>query len=265
MAALVLTLLFAAPGHAAQPSDAAGVCALIDEAAANHGLPKPFFARLIWKESRFDVKAVSPVGAQGVAQFMPGTAKIRGLEDPFDPRQAIPASAAYLAELRRVFGNLGLAAAAYNAGETRVSNWLAGRGGLPGETRDYVLSITGDVAETYRDAKREHQPKPLAAGKTFLEACADMPVIATRASPRPRWGVVVAGGRNRRAALIAFERARRQAPSLIDPSALVVVKKPKRATGPVYTARLGYGSRTAARRSCLRIQRVGLTCYLRRN
>jgi len=52
-----------------------------------------FFARLIWKESRFDIKAVSPAGAQGVAQFMPATAKRRGLADPFDPEQAIPASA----------------------------------------------------------------------------------------------------------------------------------------------------------------------------
>ena len=58
-------------------------------------------------------------------------------------RKALAASAAYLAELRTTFGNLGLAAAAYNAGEDRVRKWLAGTGSLPYETQDYVLSITG--------------------------------------------------------------------------------------------------------------------------
>ena len=65
--------------------------------------------------------------------------------------------------------------------------------------------------------------------------------------------------------IAAFNRARRQAPSLIDPGRMVVLKKSRRSAGPVYTARLGYPSRNAARKSCLRIRRAGLTCYLRRN
>ena len=56
------------------------ICTLIRNAAAAHGLPADFFARLIWKESRFDIRALSPAGAQGIAQFMPQTAKIRGLK-----------------------------------------------------------------------------------------------------------------------------------------------------------------------------------------
>ena len=107
-------------------------------------------ARLIWKESLFDPGAVSPKGAQGIAQFMPGTAKLRGLDDPFDPPKALAASAAYLAELRQGFGNLGLAAAAYNAGEERVRKWLARQVGLPYETQDYVLSITGHSHEEWK-------------------------------------------------------------------------------------------------------------------
>ena len=258
-------VLFASFGARAAAEDAAAICALIGEAAETHGLPKPFFARLIWKESRFDVRAISPAGAQGVAQFMPATAKRRGLEDPFDARQAIPASAAFLADLRKEFGNLGLAAAAYNAGEGRVYRWLGGKGGLPAETRDYVFSITGEIAETHRDPKRPIKVVPLVKDKSFDEACRNMPVVATRASPRPPWGVVVAGGRNRRAAIAAFERARRRAPSIIDGARLVVVRKARRATGPVYTARLGYESRSSARKTCLRMRRAGLVCYLRRN
>src|SRR5689334_20131183 len=94
-------------------------------------------------ESRFDPHAVSRAGAQGVAQFMPGTASWRGLADPFDPGASLTKSAQLLRELVREFGNLGLAAAAYNAGAGRVHQWLAGRRGLPGETRAYVRILTG--------------------------------------------------------------------------------------------------------------------------
>jgi soluble lytic murein transglycosylase-like protein len=65
---------------------------------------------------------------------MPATARWRGLADPFDPLEAIAQSAKLLRDLRREFGNLGLAAAAYNAGPGRVRDWLAGRRGLPRET-----------------------------------------------------------------------------------------------------------------------------------
>ena len=78
----------------------ADVCRRIEAAAKERDLPPGFLARLIWKESRFDPDAVSPKGASGIAQFMPGTAALRGLEDPFDPRTAIPASAHYLSDLR---------------------------------------------------------------------------------------------------------------------------------------------------------------------
>ncbi|MGL4525679.1 MAG: lytic transglycosylase domain-containing protein, partial [Aestuariivirga sp.] len=122
---------------------ATDICGAISANASAHGLPEHFFARLIWKESLFDPGAVSPKGAQGIAQFMPGTAKRRNLDDPFDPKAALAASAAYLAELRSMFGNLGHATAAYNSGEDRTRRWLAGKTTLPLETQDYVLSITG--------------------------------------------------------------------------------------------------------------------------
>src|SRR5690606_31692477 len=70
----------------------ATICALIDQAAASHDLPVEFFTRLIWQESRFRQDAVSPKGAQGIAQFMPGTAALRNLADPFDAAEAIGAS-----------------------------------------------------------------------------------------------------------------------------------------------------------------------------
>src|SRR5258706_6852627 len=80
---------------------------------------------------------------------MPGTARWRGLADPFEPLQSLYESARWLGELREQFGNLGLAAAAYNAGPRRVLEWLGGRGKLPGETRAYVRIITRRSAEEW--------------------------------------------------------------------------------------------------------------------
>jgi soluble lytic murein transglycosylase-like protein len=94
------------------------ICGGIEAAAKENSLPVRFFTRLIWQESRFDPSQVSPAGAQGIAQFMPPTAAARGLADPFDPVTALQESASYLRELRNTFGNLGLVAAAYNAGAT---------------------------------------------------------------------------------------------------------------------------------------------------
>jgi hypothetical protein len=125
------------------------VCPTLEQAAAENGLPVEFFVRVIWQESRFNALAVSAKGAQGIAQFMPRTADWRGLSNPFDVTAALKASASYLHDLRTRFGNLGLAAAAYNAGPQRVQDWLLARGGLPKETRRYVQIVTGHSAEEW--------------------------------------------------------------------------------------------------------------------
>ena len=126
-------------------------CHALRAAAEASGIPVPFFARLLWQESRFKSDEVSQAGAQGVAQFMPETAAEVGLDDPFDPIKALPASARFLRKLRDDFGNLGLAAAAYNAGPGRVQKWLAKESELPRETRDYVRIITGTKAEDWTE------------------------------------------------------------------------------------------------------------------
>lgn len=129
------------------------ICDSLVSAATEHKLPVVFFTRLIWQESRLNPNSVSHAGAQGVAQFMPASAADRGLADPFDPVQALPASARFLRDLRREFGNWGLAAAAYNAGPGRVRNWLSRRARLPRETRDYVMKITGHSPESWVGAE----------------------------------------------------------------------------------------------------------------
>ena len=127
-----------------------GLCNAVLASAQENDLPIPFFANLLWQESRLRNDAVSPKGAQGIAQFMPTTAAETGLDNPFDPLQAIPASARLLNELRLQFGNLGFVAAAYNAGAHRVAEWLEHRRDLPRETRNYVVRVTGLSAEAWR-------------------------------------------------------------------------------------------------------------------
>jgi Transglycosylase SLT domain len=126
------------------------LCNTLFTSAQDNDLPVPFFANLLWQESRLRNDVVSKKGAVGIAQFMPKVAVESGLANPFDPMQAIPASARFLQRLRLQFGNLGFVAAAYNAGARRVIEWLEHRGNLPRETRGYVLRVTGLSAETWR-------------------------------------------------------------------------------------------------------------------
>jgi soluble lytic murein transglycosylase-like protein len=126
------------------------LCNALMTSARDNDLPVPFFANLIWQESRLQRDSVSKAGALGIAQFMPDVAAEVGLDDPFDPHQAIPASARLLKVLREHFGNLGYVAAAYNAGAGRVGLWLDRRHPLPRETRTYVLRVTGRTAESWR-------------------------------------------------------------------------------------------------------------------
>jgi hypothetical protein len=169
-------------GRIGEPLEFGELCDVLEEVADEFDLPTPLFTRLIWQESRFRNEVVSRAGALGIAQFMPGTASERGLEDPFDPLQALPASANFLRELVERFGNFGLAAAAYNGGPRRVQDWLDGRGGLPRETRDYVLRITGRPAEHWRKAAKA-KPHPAAVE---VEDCKVRPIQAEFAGRRKK-------------------------------------------------------------------------------
>lgn len=248
----------------------AQICSLIATNADHYGVPRDFFARLIWKESRFDSRAVSPVGAQGIAQFMPYTAKERGLADPFDIQQAIPASASLLKDLRGAFGNWGLAAAAYNAGASRVSSWLKSGGFLPLETEQYVLDITGHAADDFA-AGAQLKPRPLDAKLPFDQACRRLPIIRAatipmaRIKPKP-WGIQVAGNFRRSAAVAQWERTRRQFSSVLKGRAAVVsrVRSPMGRRG-IYAVRVGADSRAEADSFCAKLRSAGGACIVLKN
>jgi hypothetical protein len=258
------------------------MCLMIESAARANGLPLEFFARVIWQESRFQSDAVGPVTrngqrAQGIAQFMPGTASERRLLDPFDPVQALPKSAEFLDELRAQFGNLGLAAAAYNAGPRRVQEWLAGSGPMPQETRNYVAAITGtsidDWAASGKNAKM--------ADRAQSSSCRELMALLRRApnsfvteleqhvklAAARLWGVQLAAGFDRNKALAMYSRAIKRLSAVIgdrDPSLLSSVMR-NRGNRPFYQVRIGEDTRPAADDLCNRIRRAGGACFVLRN
>lgn len=247
------------------------MCRLIDGAAGTHKLPAAFLTRLIWRESSFRAGVVSHAGAQGVAQFMPGTAAERGLADPFDPEQAIPAAARFLSDLRAQFGNLGLASAAYNGGPARVAAWLGGSGELRAETRDYVAFITGrsveDWAAQAREPGRSHgEPLP---PEPCLEAVALLrrsPAGAPAEGPMAPWGVQLAGNFSKALALSTYARARASYAAVLPGVRPMIIGTRLRARGTraYYRVRVPQPTRAAAGQLCDRIRTLGGACVVLR-
>jgi len=277
--AIVALMAFLMPGRALAQGETIdqALCRMIEGAAARHQLPIDFFTRLIWQESSFRTHVTSGAGAQGVAQFMPGTAAERRLGDPYDPEQAIPKSAELLADLRSRFGNLGLAAAAYNGGPARVEAWLAGRGSLPGETRHYVSAITGRTADAWADdARSEKQGE---AGQQTPTRClirvaafrrgTDRRVIEAYGgpvgeSPLAPWGVQVAGNFSKSLALASYARARAQHASILGEVTPMVIgtRLRSRGTHAFYRVRIPAPTRPAAMDICGRLQKAGGACVV---
>jgi soluble lytic murein transglycosylase-like protein len=271
-----------APNGARETDTREAMCLMIESAARSQDLPLEFFARVIWQESRFRSDAVGPMTrsgarAQGIAQFMPGTATERGLLDPFNPVQALPKSAEFLKELREQFGNLGLAAAAYNAGPRRVQEWREGKGYMPAETRNYVLAITGTSIDDWAAAGGGGKmPERIPA-----TSCRELMALLQRA-PNPfvtqlelhvklgearPWGVQLAAGFDRDRALASYARVMNRLTPVIgdrEPNLLSSLLR-SRGTRTFYQVRIGTDTRDTANDLCSQIRRAGQACLVLRN
>ncbi len=266
--ALCCGTALAEPGTSTETVEQA-LCRLIEGAARNQQIPHELLTRLIWQESSFRPRVVSPAGAQGIAQFMPGTARERGLADPFDPEQAIPKAAEFIAHLAEQFGNLGLAAAAYNGGPARVTAWLAGRGELPSETSNYVMAVTGRSAEEWAADARERRSADNKEGPRLscqqIVATLRIPGRGdTIEAPFAPWGVQLAGNFSKERALATFRRTSQSYALLLkDVRPMIIGTRLRyRGTRTFYRVRAPAETRQAAERLCRDIRTAGGSCIV---
>lgn len=249
------------------------ICTALGHFAETNALPPDFFARLIWKESLFRPNAVSPKGAEGIAQFIPSTAKLRGLSNSFDALEALGKSAEYLDALRDRFGNLGLAAAAYNAGEGGLDTFLT-TGNLPYETRNYVLAITAHSVEEWKDNPPETLDLRLDKDKSFYDACTALAdkrrlkeVEFEEEGTWAPWGAQLAAHFQKSVAQRLFLATIKRMPSPLNAEKPLIQRERNKAFGTRlrYTARVGRETRAEADAVCAEIRKGGGACIVFKN
>ena len=273
----------AEPTPVPEQTAAQSICLMVEAAARANDLPVAFFARVIWQESRFRPDEVGPQTrsgdhAEGIAQFMPKTAAERRLLNPFDPVQALPKSAEFLGELRAQFGNLGLAAAAYNAGPQRIRDWIAGRRPIPAETRNYVAAITGRSVDDWAAAgttaaddiaRNEGTTDCLQLVATLKRQpnlfVRELVRRVTLGVTRP-WGVQLSAGFSRDQVLTSYASLAKRYGSMVGGSEPMIVQSifRSRGTRAFYQVRIGLEARSNADALCARIQHAGGSCVVLR-
>src|SRR5262249_37523941 len=263
------------------------VCGLMQQQADANGLPPLPFVRLIWKESRFDPQAISPKGAKGIAQFMPGTAEDRGLHDPFEPGDAIVHSASLLADLQKEFGNFGLAGVAYKGGEGRGGVWFSGNRSFPEEPGDYVRFITGRPADEWKLAQTE-LPKSLQNVSGVQDSCrrlaplivraiykperlaasaAPKPKAVTPSVPRQPWAIHITTAFSQAKALSEFAQAESRFHSVLagrDPF-VKLEHNLSRGRLTMYMVQIGAKTRADADALCAKLRSSGGACMVQKN
>jgi Transglycosylase SLT domain len=251
---------------------ATAVCRTIEQAAAENALPVQFFARVIWQESRFNAFAISSKGAEGIAQFMPQTASWRGLADPFDPVAALHEAASYLRDLKNEFGNLGLAAAGYNAGPGRVSAWLAGLRPLPAETRDYVATITGWTVDEWASRSPPKLSQTTIPQGVPCTRLADLMMAPRQEAKRttehmPRWGAQLAASWSEARAWATYRALNKRFAALLGDRQPIVLRGrlPGMGRRARYMIRIGGENRNGLEKFCNSLMAAGGACVVLRN
>jgi hypothetical protein len=157
---------------------------VVDSASATYHLDPDLVNSVIHAESGFNTRAVSPKGAQGLMQLMPGTANQLGVNNAFDPQDNVTGGSRYLRELLERYNfDLVKALAAYNAGTERVEKYH----GVPPfrETRAYVNRIVREYNKKKIAQEAEEKKKQLAAKKAAGRASGQAVRASARASARP--------------------------------------------------------------------------------
>jgi hypothetical protein len=257
------------------------ICQTLQSAARSNDLPLEYLTRLIWQESRFNAHEISRAGAQGIAQFMPETAAGVGLVHPFDVAEAITKSAELLRSLRSRFGNLGLAAAAYNAGPKRIADWLAGHRGLPRETQAYVLLVTGHAAQewtAYVERQSLNLPDAMQCpqiAKLFANDGLETPrSAAARDNAKSEngstevhtlWGVQLIGGNSQISVLDSYHQLQRKYQSVLGSHQPLVIRSQVGRNASWYRVRIATQTLAEAEQLCGSLRAAGGSCLVQRN
>jgi hypothetical protein len=185
---------------------------------------------------------------------------------------ALKASASYLRDLRDRFGNLGLAAAAYNAGPQRVQDWLAARGGLPKETRRYVEIVTGHSAEEWSGGTAQvslalSEPVPCqdVARSTKYAVVHKPDIYPEKTQTKPSWGVQLVGSPSQASALASFQQLQRTYKRLLEARQPLVIQSRVGTNGFWYRVRVATEMRTEADNLCSGLRAAGASCLVQRN
>lgn len=248
-------------------------CGAIQLFAWRQELPVGYFARLIWQESRFDPFALSMAGAQGIAQFIPSTARLRGLRNAFDPSEALAKSAEYLRFLTDKFGNLGLAAVAYNGGEGRANSYVKGGTYLAAETRFYVEIVTGRDPDAWLAETPPEVDYAIGKNEPFIDACVKMakaervPSLDRQPSEWKPWGVLLAQNFSQGVVIRRFERVQANYPKVLGSEKLMPLMARNPNFGPRlrHYAMIGRDNRADADALCAKLQAAGGSCIVRKN
>ncbi len=202
-----------------------------------------------------------------------GNGEAAGLNNSFDAVEALGKSAEYLNELKSRYGNLGFAAAAYNAGENGLERFLE-VDWLPAETRNYVLAITAYSVEDWRDNPPKILDLTLDKNKTFLDGCValastrnlrDIEVI-DEAEWAP-WGVQLAAHFQKSVAQRLFVNAVKRLPESIRSEKPLLLRERNASFGLRirYAARIGRETQAEANKLCTTIRKSGGACLVFKN
>ena len=270
----ITTGFFLSQPTSAQEDEAAPVdriCTLIAEQAQATGVPDALIARLFFSETAFDPAYTSPTGAAGIAKFNATVAESIGLSDRSDIETAIPAAVKRIADLKDRFGNLGLALAAYQAGEKPVRRWLDGNGYLPVSTMIFVRTMTGETSEFFRDPNAKLEIRPLETRFGFDDACGRLPLIASgdaslEAPSEMPWAVVVGSGNDIDAAMTFWSEVKERTGFRIGGGKVYVLPVAAGMGRPShYSVRIGADTRGSAQATCSKLRGLGGACMITKN